>query len=81
MHLESISFCIVFFYCMVFPPSVPYELEFHSLVGVLSSLSFSCFKGGNYVLSMTLEGHGAAVNVLEFDENYIISASGDRTIR
>lgn len=26
-------------------------------------------------------GHRAAVNVIDFDEKYIISASGDRTIK
>ena len=28
-----------------------------------------------------LVGHRAAVNVVDFDEKYIVSASGDRTIK
>lgn len=28
-----------------------------------------------------LEGHRAAVNVVEFDSSYIVSASGDRTLK
>ncbi|KKZ60812.1 hypothetical protein EMCG_04498 [[Emmonsia] crescens] len=34
-----------------------------------------------YSLLMTLEGHGAAVNAIQMDENEIISASGDRLIK
>uniref|UniRef100_A0AC35U9X2 F-box domain-containing protein n=1 Tax=Rhabditophanes sp. KR3021 TaxID=114890 RepID=A0AC35U9X2_9BILA len=32
-------------------------------------------------LRRVLVGHRAAVNVVDFDENYIVSASGDRTIK
>lgn len=34
--------------------------------------------GTECTLSQVLEGHKAAVNVVEFDEKYIVSASGDR---
>ncbi|ODH25903.1 hypothetical protein ACO22_04967 [Paracoccidioides brasiliensis] len=34
-----------------------------------------------YSLLMTLEGHGAAVNAIQIDENEIVSASGDRLIK
>lgn len=30
---------------------------------------------------VVLNGHRAAVNVVDFDERYIVSASGDRTIK
>ena len=33
------------------------------------------------VLKRVLVGHRAAVNVVDFDEKYIVSASGDRTIK
>lgn len=33
------------------------------------------------MLRRILMGHRAAVNVIDFDEKYIISASGDRTIK
>ena len=33
------------------------------------------------VLRRVLVGHRAAVNVVDFDERYIVSASGDRTIK
>jgi len=33
------------------------------------------------VLRRVLKGHRAAVNVVEFDEKYIVSGSGDRTIK
>ena len=33
------------------------------------------------VLRRVLVGHRAAVNVVDFDEKYIVSASGDRTIK
>ena len=36
---------------------------------------------GQYVKDNVLEGHKAAINVVEFDDQYIVSASGDRTIR
>lgn len=32
-------------------------------------------------LHRVLVGHRAAVNVVDFDEKYIVSASGDRTIK
>lgn len=32
-------------------------------------------------LRRVLVGHRAAVNVVDFDEKYIVSASGDRTIK
>src|SRR5271156_5716002 len=32
-------------------------------------------------LRRTLVGHRAAVNVVDFDQRYIVSASGDRTIK
>lgn len=32
-------------------------------------------------LRRILVGHRAAVNVVDFDERYIVSASGDRTIK
>lgn len=32
-------------------------------------------------LRTILPGHRAAVNVVDFDERYIVSASGDRTIK
>ncbi|OJD27422.1 hypothetical protein ACJ73_01179 [Blastomyces percursus] len=34
-----------------------------------------------YSLLMTLDGHGAAVNAIQIDENEIVSASGDRVIK
>ncbi|KAL2374889.1 hypothetical protein RJZ57_000620 [Blastomyces gilchristii] len=34
-----------------------------------------------YSLLMTLDGHGAAVNAIQIDENEIVSASGDRLIK
>jgi F-box and WD-40 domain protein 1/11 len=34
-----------------------------------------------YMLLMTLEGHGAAVNAIQIDGNVIVSASGDRLIK
>ncbi|KLJ11066.1 hypothetical protein EMPG_13645 [Blastomyces silverae] len=34
-----------------------------------------------YSLLMTLDGHGAAVNAIQMDENEIVSASGDRLIK
>jgi len=33
------------------------------------------------VLRCVLAGHRAAVNVVDFDDKYIVSASGDRTIK
>jgi len=33
------------------------------------------------VLRRVLVGHRAAVNVVDFDDKYIVSASGDRTIK
>ena len=33
------------------------------------------------VLRRVLVGHRAAVNVVDFDEKYIVSGSGDRTIK
>ena len=33
------------------------------------------------VLRRVLVGHRATVNVVEFDEKYIVSGSGDRTIK
>ena len=33
------------------------------------------------VMRKGLFGHRAAVNVVDFDERYIVSASGDRTIK
>lgn len=33
------------------------------------------------MLRRVLVGHRAAVNVVDFDEKYIVSASGDRTIK
>ena len=33
------------------------------------------------VLRRVLVGHRAAVNVVDFDDRYIVSASGDRTIK
>eukprot|EP00039_Didymoeca_costata_P012895 m.188358 g.188358 ORF g.188358 m.188358 type:complete len:484 (-) comp15616_c0_seq3:1875-3326(-) len=35
----------------------------------------------HYIKENELLGHRAAVNVVEFDDQYIVSASGDRTIR
>ena len=35
----------------------------------------------NIVMKHALVGHRAAVNVVDFDEKYIVSASGDRTIK
>ena len=32
-------------------------------------------------IKRTLVGHRAAVNVVDFDNRYIVSASGDRTIK
>ncbi|VDN43192.1 unnamed protein product [Dibothriocephalus latus] len=32
-------------------------------------------------LRQVLAGHRAAVNVVDFDEKFIVSASGDRTIK
>lgn len=32
-------------------------------------------------LRRVLVGHRAAVNVVDFDDKYIVSASGDRTIK
>ena len=32
-------------------------------------------------LRRVLVGHRAAVNVVDFDDRYIVSASGDRTIK
>lgn len=32
-------------------------------------------------LRRVLVGHRAAVNVVDFDERYVVSASGDRTIK
>lgn len=32
-------------------------------------------------LRQVLVGHRAAVNVVDFDDKYIVSASGDRTIK
>jgi F-box and WD-40 domain protein 1/11 len=37
--------------------------------------------GFQWKLFRKLTGHIAAVNVVEFDHRYIVSASGDRTIR
>jgi WD40 repeat protein len=37
--------------------------------------------GFTWELVHQLNGHQAAVNVVDFDDKYIISASGDRTIR
>ncbi|KAI1917669.1 hypothetical protein LOZ53_002445 [Ophidiomyces ophidiicola] len=34
-----------------------------------------------YSLLMTLDGHGAAVNAIQIDDNEIVSASGDRLIK
>lgn len=39
------------------------------------------WDGYEFVKEHTLIGHKAAVNVVEFDRRYIVSASGDRTIR
>uniref|UniRef100_A0A1B0GNK3 Uncharacterized protein n=1 Tax=Phlebotomus papatasi TaxID=29031 RepID=A0A1B0GNK3_PHLPP len=36
---------------------------------------------GEITLRRVLVGHRAAVNVVDFDEKYIVSASGDRTIK
>lgn len=36
---------------------------------------------GQYARRLTLDDHQAAVNVVEFDDNFIVSASGDRSIR
>ena len=36
---------------------------------------------GDIVLRRVLVGHRAAVNVVDFDDKYIVSASGDRTIK
>jgi len=33
------------------------------------------------VLRCVLAGHRAAVNAVDFDDKYIVSASGDRTIK
>ena len=33
------------------------------------------------ILRRVLVGHRAAVNVVDFDDKYIVSASGDRTIK
>ena len=33
------------------------------------------------MLRRVLVGHRAAVNVVDFDDKYIVSASGDRTIK
>jgi hypothetical protein len=38
-------------------------------------------EGLDWKVERVLEGHRAAVNVVEFDQKYIVSASGDRTIR
>ena len=35
----------------------------------------------NIILRRVLVGHRAAVNVVDFDDKYIVSASGDRTIK
>lgn len=35
----------------------------------------------NVSLRQVLVGHRAAVNVIDFDDKYIVSASGDRTMR
>eukprot|EP00047_Mylnosiga_fluctuans_P014316 m.37397 g.37397 ORF g.37397 m.37397 type:complete len:470 (+) comp5443_c0_seq2:31-1440(+) len=35
----------------------------------------------SYQVARVLEGHTAAVNVVDFSDRYIVSASGDRTIR
>lgn len=36
---------------------------------------------GEIPLRRVLVGHRAAVNVVDFDDKYIVSASGDRTIK
>jgi WD domain, G-beta repeat len=39
------------------------------------------FSAKDIALRRVLVGHRAAVNVVDFDEKYIVSASGDRTIK
>lgn len=55
----------------VIPPSV---LEAQLANDQIKSLS-------PYSLLMTIDGHGAAVNAIQIDENEIVSASGDRLIK
>ena len=39
------------------------------------------YSSSEITLRRVLVGHRAAVNVVDFDEKYIVSASGDRTIK
>ena len=70
-------------------PSLPLH-HFHSLPSLFRSISHSQDRTiavwdikspKDIVLRRVLVGHRAAVNVVDFDDKYIVSASGDRTIK
>ena len=66
-------------------------VKFTKLVGVNNLFYFflqdrsiavwDMYSPTEITLRRVLVGHRAAVNVVDFDEKYIVSASGDRTIK
>ena len=60
------------------PPSVP-RSAFLSQDRTIAVWDIKSPK--DIVLRRVLVGHRAAVNVVDFDDKYIVSASGDRTIK
>ena len=55
--------------------------DFETLLSYLCPFSSQKKDEWIFVPCRVLVGHRAAVNVVDFDDKYIVSASGDRTIK
>ena len=66
----------------VYSPSLSHTHTLHTFYPQDRTIAVWDMKSPkDIVLRRVLVGHRAAVNVVDFDEKYIVSASGDRTIK
>ena len=67
--------------CNPHPSSLSHTRTAHPLSQDRTIAVWDMKSPKDIVLRRVLVGHRAAVNVVDFDEKYIVSASGDRTIK
>ena len=65
----------------VLPPSFPFSPPISLSPKDRTIAVWDVNSPSDIVLRRVLVGHRAAVNVVDFDDKYIVSASGDRTIK
>lgn len=68
---------VCLFYILVYMSSQPFKIPLQDR----SIAVWDMTSPTEIALRRVLVGHRAAVNVVDFDEKYIVSASGDRTIK